>query len=349
MKTGRNDSCPCGSGKKYKKCCLNPGPAATTAAKGAELTRSSAVLFKPVQFFATLPIRPSSRPGQRGAVVQFVIPGLRLGADRAAYVQQARACGTAVENASFDAVTRDSDKQPGTLVSIAFHYISDATETPTPSSERVGRLIAEKFVSLLSFGIGERLVALNQQVSEVRDDGQGVRVRLHPRSKASEEPRSIEIPDALIEKAPSEECFKALFWLRRGLAERDHLDSYAALMVTLEVLASLLVPKETTTSTCGNCGAETGKLTRSSVKTLVVEKLGADPKLFWRLWKARNTIVAHGSQAVTADVLLDVVDLKFDAIKLAFSGLKLALGLPIEGPPMPSQMQMMTDAFLGAE
>jgi tetratricopeptide (TPR) repeat protein len=23
MKTGRNDPCPCGSGKKYKKCCLN--------------------------------------------------------------------------------------------------------------------------------------------------------------------------------------------------------------------------------------------------------------------------------------------------------------------------------------
>jgi len=23
MKTGRNDLCPCGSGKKYKYCCLN--------------------------------------------------------------------------------------------------------------------------------------------------------------------------------------------------------------------------------------------------------------------------------------------------------------------------------------
>ncbi|MBK3517601.1 SEC-C domain-containing protein [Carboxylicivirga sp. N1Y132] len=23
VKTGRNDPCPCGSGKKYKKCCLN--------------------------------------------------------------------------------------------------------------------------------------------------------------------------------------------------------------------------------------------------------------------------------------------------------------------------------------
>jgi len=25
MKIGRNDPCPCGSGKKYKKCCLNTG------------------------------------------------------------------------------------------------------------------------------------------------------------------------------------------------------------------------------------------------------------------------------------------------------------------------------------
>jgi hypothetical protein len=25
MKLGRNDPCPCGSGKKYKHCCLNAG------------------------------------------------------------------------------------------------------------------------------------------------------------------------------------------------------------------------------------------------------------------------------------------------------------------------------------
>jgi hypothetical protein len=29
MKTGRNDSCPCGSGKKYKKCCLSKDQAET--------------------------------------------------------------------------------------------------------------------------------------------------------------------------------------------------------------------------------------------------------------------------------------------------------------------------------
>ena len=28
MKTGRNDPCPCGSGKKYKNCCLSPASVA---------------------------------------------------------------------------------------------------------------------------------------------------------------------------------------------------------------------------------------------------------------------------------------------------------------------------------
>ncbi len=26
MRVGRNDPCPCGSGKKYKRCCLKDGP-----------------------------------------------------------------------------------------------------------------------------------------------------------------------------------------------------------------------------------------------------------------------------------------------------------------------------------
>ena len=36
MKLGRNDPCPCGSGKKYKHCCLNAGTA--QAAAPADLT-----------------------------------------------------------------------------------------------------------------------------------------------------------------------------------------------------------------------------------------------------------------------------------------------------------------------
>ena len=37
MKIGRNDPCPCGSGKKYKKCCLDrPTPSPAFASSPAE-------------------------------------------------------------------------------------------------------------------------------------------------------------------------------------------------------------------------------------------------------------------------------------------------------------------------
>ena len=38
-KTGRNDPCPCGSGQKYKRCCLSRDDAAD-AARAAELARA---------------------------------------------------------------------------------------------------------------------------------------------------------------------------------------------------------------------------------------------------------------------------------------------------------------------
>ena len=39
-KTGRNDPCPCGSGQKYKRCCL-PRDDAAAAARAAQRTRES--------------------------------------------------------------------------------------------------------------------------------------------------------------------------------------------------------------------------------------------------------------------------------------------------------------------
>ena len=40
-KTGRNDPCPCGSGKKYKKCCLKKESAAAPATPGAALKEAN--------------------------------------------------------------------------------------------------------------------------------------------------------------------------------------------------------------------------------------------------------------------------------------------------------------------
>ena len=82
---------------------------------------------------------------------------------------------------------------------------------------------------------------------------------------------------------------------------------------------------------------------------LITSKLDGTEDKFRRLWKVRNAITAHGDDPVTADVLQDVVELKFDAVDFAFKGIKLALGLPVDGPPKPSQLFLITDAFLDAE
>ena len=54
QKTGRNDFCPCGSGKKYKKCCeiktrskkLNASVLASTENAFAGMTRVSSLFFR---------------------------------------------------------------------------------------------------------------------------------------------------------------------------------------------------------------------------------------------------------------------------------------------------------------
>ncbi len=42
MKTGRNDPCPCGSNKKYKKCCLAKDEAARAAQRAADAEAAAA-------------------------------------------------------------------------------------------------------------------------------------------------------------------------------------------------------------------------------------------------------------------------------------------------------------------
>lgn len=42
---GRNDPCPCGSGKKYKRCCYGEGPPAATTSSKATMIVLGAVLL----------------------------------------------------------------------------------------------------------------------------------------------------------------------------------------------------------------------------------------------------------------------------------------------------------------
>ena len=47
MKVGRNDPCPCGSGKKYKKCCLSK----TYTSIGRELTMQNKLIKDLIEFY----------------------------------------------------------------------------------------------------------------------------------------------------------------------------------------------------------------------------------------------------------------------------------------------------------
>src|SRR5947209_19884181 len=58
MKVGRNEPCPCGSGKKYKKCCLRKSEGAPASAP----TPSPAALLRPQHAGPAPRSRPNPHP-----------------------------------------------------------------------------------------------------------------------------------------------------------------------------------------------------------------------------------------------------------------------------------------------
>lgn len=159
----------------------------------------------------------------------------------------------------------------------------------------------------------------------------------------------INIPDEISTTKIPDEVFSALFWLRRGLAERDPIENFSALMVCLQIIARYLGTKQSVTRHCPECGTEletSDPSITSMLRELVVKKLNAPPDLFEKLWKTRNAVVAHGNRPVTPDIFIELTELKFDSVNLAFSSIKLSLGLPINYPISPNQMYFITDAFM---
>jgi hypothetical protein len=75
MKTGRNESCPCGSGQKYKKCCL----AKDTAAEAATLASSAPASTDSKRSDAPGAARPQNRVQgpPRGRAAPTVPSGVR--------------------------------------------------------------------------------------------------------------------------------------------------------------------------------------------------------------------------------------------------------------------------------
>lgn len=308
---------------------------------------SNRFLFKPVQFFGNPPLFPPMSDGKIPAAAQFVIPGLRIGQDKDNFIKLGRSCGDEVWDVSLAAGRNDRTGEEATLVTFAFYIPhTEGEHKIKQSTEATGRLLVERYLGLLSFFGGIKCSFTALQFTIGNTEGQFRHIL--PMTRRTSIPKVHFAPPKAPEKQISDNLFSALFWLRRGLAERDPIETFSSLMVCIQILARELVSVEPTLLKCESCGSSTLQepSITSLVRELIVTTLKAEPSLFSRLWKARNSIVAHGNKSVTAKVLLELTELKFDAADLAFRGINLALGIPVELGPTPNQSFFVTDAFM---
>jgi len=291
-------------------------------------------LFTPAQFLGHPTVFPPKAQGKLPVSAQFIVPGLRLAnKDRKRLTQLAQKCGIDLWAVDTKSAQNERTKESATLFTLAF-YVSPASNEDKNGEVAIStsRLLVERFLGLLSFFAGTRLSFAHLQATTIGKEGHYIGV-LPPAGRASTPPTLVDFPDDVSNIAPSDDVYSALFWLRRGLAERDPIETFSALMVCLQIMARHIVVRR-------------GASITSLVRELVVSRLGASPQLFNRLWKARNAVVAHGNLPITPEVVLELIGLKIEAAILAFNSIKLSLGMPMDEPPLLAQTCFETDAYI---
>jgi hypothetical protein len=314
-----------------------------------EKPQDNQYLFNHAQDLGPPSVFPPLAQGKIPASVQFITPNLKLGkSDKKNIDQLARKCGADLWAVDTHTVENRRTKVPATLFTLAFYIPPAASEEQNREAvELTSRLLVERFLGLFSFFVGGRLSAAHTQATISKEGHYQKYFTTIERS--SMPPDKGEFLSNLKDIAPSEDIWSALVWLRRGLAERDPIETFSSLMVSLQIMARHLVKKQPVTQHCPSCGAELETQEpsiTSLMRELIVSRLGATPKLFDRLWKSRNAIVAHGNRPITPEVFIELTELKFDAAVLAFQSIKLGLGIPKDSPPSPNQAFFVTDAFM---
>lgn len=307
--------------------------------------------FNLAQFLGSPTIMPPVLKGKQSVSVQFIIPSLKLGnRDKDKVIKIGYVCGIELYGIKLYETSNERTKEPATLVEMAFYINPSKTkEETTTILTSTSRLLVERFLGLLSFMMGLKLSAVYIQPNTSLD-GKTISKIIPPSSKSTRSPTKVIMPE-IIDKITNipEDIFSALYWLRRGLAERDPVENFSALMVCLQIMAKHLISKKYIPQTCPHCGEllETKESSISSLtRELITSILDAPKDSFKRLWEARNAIVAHGNKPVTAEVFLELADLKMEAMNLAFKSIKLGLGIPLDSPPSPNPNYYITDAFM---
>lgn len=307
-----------------------------------ENTEGNLYLFNLAQPLGAPAVFPPQVKGKLPIAVKFIIPGFTLGKkDKESIDLIARKCVTDFWAIDSSKVENSATKEKATLFTMAFY--GNPEEQPFLQS----LFLVERFLSLLSFFAGLKLSAIYIQPTIMHDGN--YQLTLPATQRASVPKSKMEFPNSLKGITPNDETFSAISWLRRGLAERDSVDTFSAFMVCIQIIARQMANKEFSEITCPACGAKLGNTQQSitsQVRELVVSKLGASKELFEHIWKLRNSVIAHGNLPVTPNVILELTDLKFDAANLAYKAIKFSLGMSLDSPPLPDQSFFVTDAFM---
>jgi hypothetical protein len=306
-------------------------------------------LSKPRPFLGPPRVLAPRKEGHVSATVQFIVPGLVVSAaERERLVGLFDRLDVAVEAAAIERAANEATGQSGILVSATFYVLAKSADEAEAVIDTASALLVERFLGVLSFLAGVRCVAINAQTTRT-GEGASYSTTLEPSSRAGQAPATLKWDEgSLGHGTPPPQVFNAFLWLRRGLAARDPLATYGALMNSLEATAGLLVDAGATRGACPQCGRAGAReaVDTDILRELVVGRIGASPELFDRIWDARGAALARGGASVTADTLRRLTELKFEAATLCYKGIKLALGLPLDGPPQLDPALFITSTLM---
>lgn len=277
-------------------------------------------LFRPAQFLGTPSVIAPAVTGKISVTLQFIIPDLHVSeANKEDYKKLIKNFHTDIWS-SDTANLKSKAGAPATLVTVAYYIdeVGDDTERHQ-IIENTSRLLIERILGIVSFCAGIKLRGVNIINTIVK--GSSLEAILHAESRTQSPKIRFSIPQDLIDKIiPSDRIFTALFWLRRGLAESDPIDTYNAFMVCLQILARNWWETK-------NPGRQLPGPT-SLFKEYITAELGADTDLVEKSWKKRNAIAAHGNKLnIDSDDLIGLTELKFEAANWAYKGINLAFGI----------------------
>lgn len=300
-------------------------------------------LFRPARLLGLPSVKAPDKNGKTSIALQFIIPNLHISnEDRGYYKQLIKKCLDAV----WDSDLSNGKNQagvPATLATIAYYIDNQKNDNELHQAiENNSRILIERFLGVVSYVSGVKLSGVNIVNTIVNKNE--FRAILGATCRTQSPSIKFSIPHDLIEdKIPSDKIFTALFWLRRGLAESDPIDTFNALMVCLQVLARDWWELNKTEG-------ETLPTPTVLFRDYLIKEIEAAPDQVKNAWKKRNAIAAHGNKLnIDANDFMGLVELKFEAIRWAYKGISLSLGLDLETAPKPSQNLFVTSALMNLD